>query len=295
MKLELEHLLRPRVLVEFAGDELWDRLPWALLAIGVIIGGAFVVWLIKLLLSYIFIPKYRERYVLIREDKPKSKSGGVENNAKPTQYFAPTRRMRWGSFAHLILETFFFIAIVLVLWIGAHVAGFNFWTSSIVLGFMGTAVVYIFTAGLQNIGAGYMIFLTDKIEEGWYISVDQYKGRIIEIHPLYVEIESRDSTTGGAIHHQIPMLRMLTSVVSRFYHEEYYAPILTRKDDPTQHLLGGDQSDVLVDVGSGGVKISSVSDADYVTVLPKEREPTHRQRNGKIQHQPYPRKIKKGQ
>lgn len=97
MKLELAHLLQPRVLVEFAHDHLWDRLPWALLALGVIFGGGLVIWIIKLILSRIFLPKYRERYVLIWEG----------NSGK--RYYAPTQRRRWGSFAHLVLETFFFV------------------------------------------------------------------------------------------------------------------------------------------------------------------------------------------
>jgi len=297
MKLELAHLLQPRVLVEFAQDNLWDRLPWALLALGVIFGGFLVIWAIRLLLSYFFIPKYRERYVLIREEKSGKK------------YFAPTRRMRWGSFVHLILETFFIVSIVIVLWIAAHIAGFNFWTSTIVLGFIGSAGVYIFGGGLQNFGSGFIVFLTDKVEEGWYISVCAYKGRVIEIHPLYVEIETRDEKTGGAIHHQIPMLLMLTTVVSRFYYEEYCAPILTRKDDPTSHLTG-DESDILIDMG--GIKEAQpaplseqvgyeVLDAQWNGVHQRPgvggtlSEYSGRGATAKIEHQPYQQKRKKGQ
>jgi len=237
MELELYHLLQPRILIEYAEDHLWDRLPWALLALGVVFGGLFVIYIVKMLLGLCMLPrKYHERYVLIRVDDGSGK-----------KFYAPSMRRRWGSFAHLMLETFFFVGIVITLWIAAHIAGFNFWTSSLVgigLGLVGT---YIFGSALQNIGAGYFVFLTDKVEEGWCISVAGVKGRITEIHPLYIEIESRDPKTGGALHHQVPMIMILTAVVTRDFNMEYNAPLLTRTDDPTMHLTGN-KRDFLVDV-----------------------------------------------
>ena len=298
MKLELAHLLQPRVLVEFAQDHLWDRLPWALLALGVVFGGALVIWIIKLILSRIFIPKYRERYVLLREEKSGEK------------FYTPTRRMRWGSFAHLMLETFFFVSIVIVLWIAAHIAGFNFWTSSLVGVGLGAVGTYIFGAALQNIGAGYFVFLTDKVEEGWFISVGQYKGRIIEIHPLYVEIEAKDPVTKGALHHQIPMIMLLSTVVTRYYYEEYYAPILSRKDDPTAHLVGTDP-DLLLESAPSDTRVPV---QEPTVVVGRGTEPTRydgrdvhrrggpllpgiqvRENNSKIEHRSHEKRSKKGQ
>ena len=113
----------PRVLQEYNFDHLWDRLPWALLAIGVVLGGFLVMFLLKKLAALVCLPrKYREKFVL-------TESYSMANGKRELVFRASTRK-RWGSVAHLLLETFFFVGIVIVLWVGAHVAGFNFWTSS---------------------------------------------------------------------------------------------------------------------------------------------------------------------
>jgi len=217
-------LLQPRVLARFAHDQLWERLPWALLSLAVVIVGFAAVYFAKLLLKMCCLSaKYREKYVLVKR----------RGNHK---VFVATTRKRWGSVAHLMLETFFFVGVVIVLWIGAHVAGFNFWTSSFVGVGIGLVGTYIFGTALQNIGAGYFVFLTDKIEEGWYIKVAGVEGRVIEIHPLYVEIENH-AKSGGALHHQVPMVHILTSVLTRDFNAEY-SMRSTTAINPNDHLTG---------------------------------------------------------
>lgn len=209
-KLTFKHLISPKLLIKFGVDNAFESLPYSLLALGIAVGGVFVIWLMKLIFTSCCLhPKYRERWVTIR--------GRLE----------PIRHKRLQSVIHLVLESFFFVGIVIVLWIAAAVAGFNFWTSSLVGIAIGAVFTYMFGGALQQIGAGYFIYLTDKIEEGYYIEVNGVEGRVTELHPLYAEMESIDKVTKGVIHTQVPMLSLITSIVKRNFHKELTIPRLS--------------------------------------------------------------------
>ena len=129
-----------RIVVEFANDHLFERLPWALLSIGIFLGGCVVLFIFKRIMRCICLsPKYRNRYVRAGVHK---NLDGTTNVTWKLETHHPM-----GSFWHLFIEVFFIIALVITIWIAAHVAGFNFWTSSLMgvgLGLVGTYMVSVF-------------------------------------------------------------------------------------------------------------------------------------------------------
>ena len=201
------------IVVEFTNDHMFERLPWALLSIGIFIGGCVILFFMKRMFSCCCLhPKYRHNWVLRRTHKlPNGRVQGewIQESHHPM-----------GSFKHLFIEVFFLICLVLIIWVSAHVAGFSFWSSSLVgvgLGLVGT---YMFGAAIQALGSGIFIYMTNKIEENFYIEVDGVEGMVRELHPLYAELEYKDKESGGMVYIQVPMNRLLTSIVKRNFSKE---------------------------------------------------------------------------
>ena len=202
-----------KIVVDFNNDHMFERLPWALLAIGIFLGGCVVLFIMKRAFKACFLnPKYRTNWVLRRTHQ-------LPNGRVQGEWVQETHHPM-GSFKHLIIEVFFLICLVITIWVAAHVAGFNFWSSSLVgvgLGLVGT---YMFGAAIQALGAGIFIYMTNKLEEQMYVEVDGVEGMIRELHPLYAELEYMDKESHGMIHVQVPMTRLLTSIVKRNFSKE---------------------------------------------------------------------------
>lgn len=204
--LTLWHLVNPKLFVDFTGPTIWERLPWALLALGVAIGGSIVTYiLVKKVLAYCCLPrKYHDRLVW----------AGVDEQTGKGRFVHETRNSG-RSYAHVILETLFFTGVFFSLWIGASVAGFNLLNStlmSIGLGLIGT---YMFAAAIQNMGTGYWVYLTDKVEEFQYYrlaTMPHVHGMITEMHPLFVLLQRENDTGDGLLEIQVPMSMMLTDI-----------------------------------------------------------------------------------
>lgn len=148
-----------QIVVDFNNDHLFERLPWALLAIGIFLGGCIVLFFFKKLFRCCCLhPRYRSRWVRrgVRTDPHTGKKYGE---------WVPERHHPMGSFKHLFIEVLFLVLLVLVIWVAAHVAGFNFWTSSLVgvgLGLVGT---YMFGAAIQALGSGIFVYITNKVKK----------------------------------------------------------------------------------------------------------------------------------
>ena len=212
---------------------MFERLPWALLAIGIALGGIIVLWIFKSLLKCCCLPrKYRDKYVLFEE---------TDNDGKKKPIWVKTTGKPWNSVKHLFLEVAFFIATAIVLWIASAVAGFNFWTSSIVgvgLGLVGT---YVFGTPLRTLGSSIFVYSKDLVEEGFYIQIENVEGRVVELHPLGAELEAIDRTTGAAMMVHVPMDKFLTEIWVRKYREEKLLPATSIHPDEVIDRFTGER------------------------------------------------------
>lgn len=244
--LTLWHLINPRLLVEFTGPTIWNRLPWALLAFGTAVGGLIVVYIIKLILGYCCLPrKYHERLVW----------SGVDEKTGESQFIRETRNTSL-SYKHVILETLWFIGVFLVLCIAAFVAGFDLLSSSLMSIAAGLIATYMFSVVIQNMGSGYWVYLTDKVEEFQYVrsaSNPVVHGMIHETHPLFVILQRENDQRNGLVEIQVPMANMLSDVWIRDFKEEGHAR--KRLEADAKEL----QQEGLLDTGDddGGIVLPS--------------------------------------
>lgn len=212
--LTMWHLVNPKLLLEFTGPTIWERLPWALLAFGVAVGGLIVVYIVvKVILAYCCLPrKYHDRLVW----------SGVDKVTGEDQFIHETRNTS-RSYRHVILETLFFIGVFLVLWIASSVAGFNLLSSSLMSIGIGLIATYMFAVVIQNMGAGYWVYVTDKVEEFqyWRSAVNpNIHGLIHEMHPLYVQLQRENDNKDGLLEIQVPMSDLLSGTWIRDFNAE---------------------------------------------------------------------------
>lgn len=211
--LTMWHLLNPAHLAKMASETVWHRLPWALLAIGTGIGGIIVIFVIKSILSVALPKKYRERLVL---------SGIDEKTGKPI--FTQEQHHRLRSYYRVFIETVFFVGIALVLWIASYVGGFDVLSSSLISVGFGLVGTYMFATVIQQMGSGYWVYMTDKVEEGQYLrfpTLSPYiHGRLTELHPLYGILQRTNDAGDGLLEIQVPMSDLLGSHVIRDFKAE---------------------------------------------------------------------------
>lgn len=261
--LTMWHLVDPKLLLEFSGPTMFQRLPWALLAVGIAGGGSiFVYFFVKVFLAYCCLPrKYHDRLVW----------SGVDEVTGESQFIRETRN-KSRSCRHVIIETLFMAGIFLVLVIAASVAGFNLLNSSIMTIGLGLIGSYMFAVVIQNMGSGYWVYVTDKLEEFQYYrmaSNPTVHGMINEMHPLYVILQRDNDTNDGLLEIQVPMCMMLTNIWIRDFKAEAIAR--KRMEVEKEELMKNGH------LKKGGVQYHDVmtTDNDW---LWQNNDPTHKLR-----------------
>jgi len=139
-----------------------------------------------------------------------------------------TTRMSKNSKIRFVLLCFAIIIAICGFWVAAHTAGFNFWTVILSYGILSLVATYAFGGMIRDGGAFFLIALTDKIEEDWWIEVVGLgvSGRITAIHILWVEVEYLDAK-GKMEEAQIPTGFIMANVIKRKFarEKEYGVPM----------------------------------------------------------------------
>ena len=190
---------RFRVQFDQSAENFAEILPWALLALGVWIVTWIVTWLcIKLGAWFVSCRQRQSGHVAMRWKRWRSQ------HSRPS--FAVTRTVTM-AFAVLVL--------IAGTWIAAHMAGFNLWTVFLGYGMVTLIMTYTFGPALQLIGAYFLISITDKIEEDFYVTFPGrgVEGRVTGIHVLWIELQYVDPVTKAICEIQVPTTDILTSTI----------------------------------------------------------------------------------
>jgi small-conductance mechanosensitive channel len=132
-------------------------------------------------------------------------------------------------------------------WIAAQAAGFNFWTVVLGYGILSLVAANAFGQTLRDMGAFFLIALTDKIEDDWYIDVmgTGAQGRVDAIHMLWVELSVRDAEK-NLIKVFVPTSVIMSNIVRRILKLEAATdaldgqpPITTKQKPPLSAQIMG--------------------------------------------------------
>lgn len=129
---------------------------------------------------------------------------------------------RFFNYMHLIVESLFFIGVMVSVLFAAAVGNVNVWESPVAISVIGIAITYIFGSGLQQVGAGYFFYMNNLMTPGeWWEQIGGgITGRVCNITPFYVEFESRDPERGGAVLQRSSMMDVVMGRWQRNYRKE---------------------------------------------------------------------------
>lgn len=210
-------LAAPRTAVNIISEDFVENLPNVFIAIGLGLTGLVVAW--------IFI-KIAECCTGTRSSKRWKR---YRNEHEKTVEWKITTRKSKNSKIRFVLLCFAIVSVVCGFWVAAHTAGFNFWTVVLGYGILSLVATYAFGGMLRDGGAFFLIALTDKIEEDWWVEVVGLgvSGRITAIHILWVEVEYRD-VDGNMEEAQIPTGFIMANVIKRKFAQERGTPVKQR-------------------------------------------------------------------
>lgn len=169
----------PRVVVDFATGAFFEN--WEKIAVGfsIVLAGSLLTWIC----------------VIIAEKLTNTSSSKRKQKSAARGYIESTRHSKNS----IIRVVFIIIAITIFTFsfsIAFAAAGVNFFSLAFSLGLVALFTGTAFGSTIKNLGAFFMISLTNKIEEGWGIEVNNvYIGEIKAIHIMWVELEKTSIET----------------------------------------------------------------------------------------------------
>lgn len=212
-ELTWRELVSPRAMVQFTLGDAWGSLPTTLAMAGFFLGAVLMLFLVKKLLQVILLRKeVSGRWVLIQH-----------NEATHQDRWRREPVHRYGTLVHLALETLFFFGIGVAGLFAASVGDINIWATSI--GSVGIGIIgtYVFGSGLQQVGSGYFMLLSNMISVGEYWEVcgrPGVEGFVTRITPTFIELEKRDEETNTARLVRIPAAQIVSGIMCRNYSKE---------------------------------------------------------------------------
>ena len=233
-------LINPREAYLFTLADAWGALPTLLAMAGFFLGAVLVLYLVKKALEYIFLRKERFKKYVLEQTKDKDAMGRIIKvwRKMPTTHY--------GSIMHLILETLFFMGLVIAALFAAAVGDVNIWQSPIASVGIGLIGTYIFGPGLQQVGSGYFFFLTNAmaVDEYWILIGGSIEGRVSRITPFFVELLSIDVNGHGRLHRVAMTTAMAANWERSFYKESHEARVVmdgVTAPEPPIHMGASNQ------------------------------------------------------
>ncbi len=241
-------LVSPRAVYEFTLADAVASLPSLLAMAGLFVLSVLFLYIGKRILEWILLCGSRSpKYV-----KDRSYDVGVDGKRKrkQAQQWIRLPTHTWGSMAHLIIETLFFLGMGVIAVFVAALGGINLWQSQLAYAGIGIIVTYIFGMGLQTAGAGYFVAGTaiQCLGEWWELdgSPNIY-GRVSVVTPFFVYLDRLHKEKGSTQTIRVNMVTVWNGNWIRSYADELHAepayssikphtaiPILGEDEDETE-------------------------------------------------------------
>jgi len=207
----------PRVVVEYGITSFFDNVQYFVAGLGILVGAVVLaaVWIL-----------IAERWTHARSIRR------WKYDSSALIKFKETVTMRSQNIIRLVAMTLAILSLVFGIGLAAAAAGFNAWTIFVAYGML-TAIVSIgFGTIIKNAVAFFILAYTDKVEEGWVITVGKFTGVLTAIHILWIEMKLLNDIEQGKrmpseIH--IPTWQVIdTQIVRNFEAEVRYRETLSR-------------------------------------------------------------------
>jgi len=220
-------MLRAVIEVAYSVRDVFQGLPYALIAMGVFVGGLFLWNILFMILERIALRKERGT-AWILEKKATTEGDHIFSKWMKRPSWS------WSSLWHFLLQTLFFGGIVMIIWLAGASAGFNPWTTAAASLGMTLAGTYIFATPLSLLGSGYFLIMSNSIAVGQYwefLGMPGWDGRIHAIYYMEVEMERYDEEKGRGELMSIPISQFLSTPRKRIWEKEKNALITIVPDD----------------------------------------------------------------
>lgn len=196
-----------------------ETLPWQLIAFTIAFGTAIVVWAIIYFGDCCLgSPMY------------------TSYQRKHNEYHKQTRRCGKSIF-RLGIVVFAIVVGTFGFWVACNTAGISFWNILFSYGIAAFVMTYSFGSALQSAGAYFLIALTNKVSEDWYvefIGMPGVEGRITAINILWIEIEYIDPLTKKFRDLFVPTTNFISSIFVRDFGKEESDPAILTQDTATK-------------------------------------------------------------
>jgi hypothetical protein len=197
-------LTRFRLTWDQSVSQFAEELPWSVIGILIFIGTCIVVWGIIWIGSWAL-------------GKPITKKWTRDSES----YKKRTRRCGRSAGRLIIIVLAVGVGII-GFWIAASTAGVSFFSIVLSYGILGIVLTYSFGSGLQSSGAYFLIALTDKLSEDWYIEIigTGIEGFVNTIGIIWVELEHLSPVTKELQIIHVPTLMIISSPLRRLFEKE---------------------------------------------------------------------------
>lgn len=228
-------LISPRAVYNFTLADAWGSLPNLILMGAIFAASVLIIAIVRRLLLFIFLPKERQRKFVLEQI--------TKQDGQVIKRWRPVPTYHWGSIAHVIAESVFFVGFVLAALFSAAVGNVNLWESPITSLSISLVGTYVFSTGLQQFGAYFFFALSNAMDAGeyWELIGSGIGGRISRISPFFVEFMLLGPEGHGVLH-RVSMMTVMTGNWQRnFYKEKHEPEIMMNAPEatPTQRAEAG--------------------------------------------------------
>lgn len=217
-------LVSPRAVIEFTLGDAWHSLPTLLAMGGFFLAGVLILVIAKKILTFITLRGYSISYILY--DRKKDPVTG-----KPYGYWMEMPKKHWASFLHLGITSLFLIGLIILGIFTAAIGSINIWSSPLATIGIGLIGTYVFGTGLQQVGSYYFVLWFGGLTYGeyWCLVGTSIEGRVSQITPFFIELESLDPKHQCARTYRVSMTTVLNGQWEHSYHKEEHEPHVSKQ------------------------------------------------------------------